>query len=196
MIVGILLLAGACNTPVETSITPASQVPPTTAGAQVTPAASIPTATASITRPAETKTATETASVVNPPPNRVAPAPNKYLVVASAEDFLNQANLTKQVEVKVGDVFTVALDSNATTGFSWNEQAKISDGNILKQTDHQYVAPRANNDDRPVAGMGGIEEWWFTAGSTGTITVSMSYCRPWQGGEKDVRTFVLTVTVK
>lgn len=135
-------------------------------------------------------------TVTNLPNNPVPPAPNKYLVTVTAEDFTREANITKQVEVKTGDVFTVALDSNATTGFSWTEQAKIADGNILKQTEHAYVAPRANDANNPVTGMSGIEEWWFTAGQAGTTTATMSYDRPWEGGEKGVRTFVLTVIVK
>jgi inhibitor of cysteine peptidase len=130
------------------------------------------------------------------PNNQVPPAPNKYLVTISAEDFNKESIITKQVEVKTGETFTIALDSNATTGFSWTEQAKIADGNILKQTAHEYVAPRANDDDKPVMGMSGIEEWWFTAGRTGTTIATMSYSCPWEGGEKDVRTFVLTVVVK
>ena len=139
--------------------------------------------------------AAETSST-NTTYNPVFPAPNKSLVALSAEDFSRETNISRQVEVKTGDVFTVALDSNATTGFSWTEQANIADGNILKQTGHQYIAPRTNTDDKPVAGMSGIEEWWFTAGGTGSTTATMSYSRPWEGGEKDVRTFVLTVVVK
>ena len=90
----------------------------------------------------------------------------------------------------------MALDSNATTGFSWTEQATIADGNILKQTGHEYIAPRANDNNQPAAGMSCIEEWTFTASQAGTTTVTMSYNRPWDGGEKDARTFVLTVIVK
>jgi inhibitor of cysteine peptidase len=130
------------------------------------------------------------------PDNKVPPAPNKYLVSITAEDFSKEIQISRQVEVKTGDTFTIALDSNATTGFSWTEQAKIADGNILKQTGHEYIAPRANDDTKPVAGMSGIEEWWFTAGQTGTTTATMTYSRPWEGGEKDARTFVLTVIVK
>jgi predicted secreted protein len=130
------------------------------------------------------------------PDNKIPPAPNKYLVSVAAEDFSKEAHISRQVQVKAGDVFTVALDSNATTGFSWTEQAKIADGNILKQTEHEYVAPRASDDTKPVAGMSGIEEWWFTAGQAGVTTATMSYDRPWEGGEKGVRTFVLTVVVK
>jgi inhibitor of cysteine peptidase len=139
---------------------------------------------------------TDSTSITNTFNNQVPPAPNKYLVTISAEDFTKVANITKLVEVKTGDVFTVALDSNATTGFSWTEQAKIADGNILKHNGHEYIAPRANDDTKPVVGMSGIEEWWFTAGRTGTTTATMSYSRPWEGGEKDARTFVLTVIVK
>jgi predicted secreted protein len=139
---------------------------------------------------------TDGTSITNPPNNQVPPAPNKYLVTASAEDFTKEANITKQVEVKTGDVFTVALDSNPTTGFNWTEQAKITDETILKQTEHEDIAPRVNDANNPVAGMSGIEEWWFTAGRTGVTTATMSYSRPWEGGEKDVRTFVLTVVVK
>jgi predicted secreted protein len=130
------------------------------------------------------------------PDNKVPPAPNKYLVSISAEDFTKETNIVRQVEVKNGDVFTVTLDSNPTTGFSWTEQAKIADVNILKQTGHQYTAPRANDANKPVVGMSGIEEWWFTANRTGNTTATMNYSRPWEGGEKDARTFVLTVIVK
>jgi inhibitor of cysteine peptidase len=138
---------------------------------------------------------TNSTSITNPPTNQVPPAPNKYMVTASAEDFTKEASIKKQVEVKTGDVFTVALDSNATTGFSWTEQATIADGNILKQTGHEYIAHRSN-DDKPATGMAGIEEWTFSANQGGTTTATMSYSRPWEGGEKDVRTFVLTVIVK
>ena len=119
-----------------------------------------------------------------------------YLVSISAEDFNKETNIVRQVEVKTGDIFTISLDSNPTTGFSWTKQAQIADVNILKQTGHEYIAPSANDGNNPVAGMSGIEEWLFTAGKTGTTTATMNYSRPWEGGEKDVRTFVLTVTVK
>jgi inhibitor of cysteine peptidase len=139
---------------------------------------------------------TDVTSITNPPNNQVPPAPNKYLVNVSVEDFNKETHILRQVEVKTGDVFTVVLDSNPTTGFKWTEQAKIADETILKQTGHEYIAPRANDDNKPVAGMSGIEEWWFTKSRTGVTTATMSYSRPWEGGEKDVRTFVLTVVVK
>jgi inhibitor of cysteine peptidase len=132
----------------------------------------------------------------NVPHNKVPPAPNKYLVTVSAEDFNKAANLSKLVDVKSGDTFTITLDSNATTGFHWNEQAQITDTKVLTQTAHQYIAPATNNGATPVLGMSGIEEWTFTASQPGTTTTTFSYGRPWEGGEKGVRTFELTVVVK
>ncbi len=127
-------------------------------------------------------------------PNNVPPAPNKYAVNITAENFNKEANVVEEVEVKAGETFTIVLDSNATTGFQWTAQANIVNAKVLEQTAHQYVAPNAG--DAPVAGMAGVEEWTFRAVSNGTTTITLSYDRPWEGGEKGVRTFGLTVIVK
>jgi len=126
--------------------------------------------------------------------NNVPPAPNKYISVVTAEDFNKDAKIVKEVEVKTGDTFTIVLDSNATTGFQWTAQANIGDAKVLEQTAHQYIAP--NTGDAPVAGMAGVEEWTFKAVNTGTTTITLSYDRPWEGGEKGVRTFELMVVVR
>jgi hypothetical protein len=72
-----------------------------------------------------THSTTDGTSITTPPNNQVPPAPNKYLVTATAEDFTKEANITKQVEVKTGDVFTVALDSFRP--FSVISQIPLSD---------------------------------------------------------------------
>ena len=129
------------------------------------------------------------------PGDQLPPAPNKYLVIVSGEDFSNEPHISKQVEVNAGDSFSLALDSNVTTGFQWAAQANISDKAVLEQTAHNYIAPNTDNETT-VVGMAGLEEWTFKALKTGTATVDLSYSRPWEGGEKGVRTFELSVTVK
>jgi inhibitor of cysteine peptidase len=120
------------------------------------------------------------------------PAPDKYLVNITGEDFSGEANIERQVEVKTGDIFNIALDSNGTTGFQWTADANIADTAVLEQTAHDYIAP--NNGG--IIGAPGTEEWTFKALKAGTTAVKMSYDRPWEGGEKGVRTFELTVVVK
>jgi inhibitor of cysteine peptidase len=124
--------------------------------------------------------------------NGVPPTSDKYLVNITDKDFNGNANIIRNVEVKTGDIFTIALDSNATTGFQWTAEANIANTAVLEQTAHDYIAP--NNSD--LVGAPGIEEWTFKALKAGMTTIAMSYDRPWAGGEKGIRTFELNVTVK
>jgi inhibitor of cysteine peptidase len=121
-----------------------------------------------------------------------APAAKQASVEVSCDDFSQQNHITKQVEVGAGGTLTVTLCSNQTTGFMWSETAQISDQSVLQQTDHKFVPPEAEG----VVGAAGKEVWTFNALKKGTSTVSVEYSRPWEGGEKGVWTFNLTVTVK
>jgi inhibitor of cysteine peptidase len=109
----------------------------------------------------------------------------------SCADFDNQPHISKQLTVAAGNTFMVALCSNATTGFQWSESAQISDQTVVQQTGHEFVSPEKTG----VVGAPGNEVWTFKALKKGTSTITMEYGRPWEGGEKGVWTFNLTVTV-
>jgi len=113
-------------------------------------------------------------------------------VTVTCEQFSKQAHITQDVTAGVGSTITVTLCSNPTTGFQWGEQAQISNTQVLKQTSHKVVAP-ANTG---MVGAPGSQEWTFEALQAGTSAISFSYSRPWEGGEKNVETFKLNVTVK
>ncbi len=112
-------------------------------------------------------------------------------VEVSIDDFTNVNTITKEVELASGGTLTVTLGSNKTTGFQWSEQAEIADPSILEQTSHQYIAPQSSVEGAP-----GKEEWTFMALKSGLTTISMEYSRPWEGGEKEVWKFNLTVNVR
>jgi inhibitor of cysteine peptidase len=112
-------------------------------------------------------------------------------VEISCDDFTADNHISRDIEVSVGDSFTVTLCSNPTTGFEWGE-AEISDQAVVKQTANEFVAP----EDTGVVGAPGVEVWTFEALKKGNSTVSVSYDRPWEGGEKGAWTFTLDVTVK
>ena len=109
----------------------------------------------------------------------------------SCDDFRAQEQISKEINVAAGNTFTVSLCSNATTGFEWSESAQISDSSVVQQTAHEFVEP-----DTSLAGAPGKEVWTFKALKKGTSKISMEYSRPWEGGEKGVWTFDLTVVVK
>ena len=97
----------------------------------------------------------------------------------------------KTVEVGIDGSVVVTLESNSSTGFSW-ELTKISDETVLKQVDQKYEGHGAGAPP----GAGGQEVWTFKALKKGTSSISMEYSRPWEGGEKAAETFNLTVVVK
>jgi len=120
-------------------------------------------------------------------------APKQVSVEVSCDEFYEQNHISQEVDVAVGDSFTVTLCSNPSTGFEW-ESAQISDQTVLQQTDHQFVGPES--EPPPPPGTPGEEIWTFQVLKKGETTVSMEYSRPWEGGEKGEWTFNLTVVVK
>ncbi len=112
-------------------------------------------------------------------------------VNVTCDDFNTQPNASKQLAVDAGNTFTVTLCSNATTGFKWSESAQISDQTVVQQTNHEFVSPQNTG----IVGAPGSEVWTFKALKKGTSTINMEYSRSWEGGEKGVWTFNLTVTV-
>ena len=119
------------------------------------------------------------------------PGSNQASVQVSCDDFTNLKQISKEVEVAVGDSFTVTLCSNPTTGFGW-ESAKIGDQTVLQLLDQKFVPP----EETDVLGAPGKEVLTLKALKKGTSSVSMEYSRPWEGGEKAEWTFELTVVVK
>ncbi len=97
-----------------------------------------------------------------------------------------------QIELTVGDTLMVKLVSNPSTGFSW-QLISISDQLVLQNTDQEFIL--AESEVTPPPGTPGEEIWTFETIGAGVSTISMEYSRPWEGGEKAVETFTLTVTV-
>ncbi len=121
-------------------------------------------------------------------------AASEVSVKASCDDFTTNRNISEQMEIAVGGSLTVTLCSNPSTGFRWSE-ARIIDQTILKQIEHKFVAPEGGGATSTL-GAAGNEIWNFKAQNEGTSSVFMEYGQPWEGGEKGVWRFNLTVVVK
>ena len=115
----------------------------------------------------------------------------KEIAITNADEFNQNQHIQKEVEIDRGETLVVKLFSNGTTGFSWDENALIADTGIVQQLKHEVIAADSN-----ALGAPGAEQWTFQAEKAGTTTVHLEYSRPWEGGEKGVYTFDLTVSVK
>jgi inhibitor of cysteine peptidase len=117
--------------------------------------------------------------------------PREVTVAVSIDELMSRKHINRQVEIPAGGLLSVTLGSNPTTGFRWSKTASIGDGTVLRQMSHKYLA-----SDSPREGAPGNEVWVVQTMKEGTSTVTMSYSRPWAGGEKEEWTFSLKVIVK
>ena len=96
----------------------------------------------------------------------------------------------KEVEIAQDGILTITLESNPTTGFAW-EVKDIANKDVVEFTSNEFQASETG-----LIGGGGAEVWTFKALAQGKTAITMEYSRPWEGGEKAVEVFKLTVIVK
>ena len=76
-------------------------------------------------------------------------------------------------EIAVNESIQIELNSNPTTGFAWKWTNKDS-VSIVDSTGTEYIP-----DAPALTGSGGKEIWKFTGLKSGTDTIKLVYCRPW-----------------
>jgi predicted secreted protein len=80
----------------------------------------------------------------------------------------------RDIQVKVGEVFTIRLTANETTGYTWRENENF-DRSYLKLTGSSY------HPDQPQrAGSGGEQRYTFKALQTGATRIKLTYKRSWE----------------
>lgn len=77
-----------------------------------------------------------------------------------------------EFEVDVGDEFTVTLESNVTTGYSWQLEQPLDDS-LLTLVDDDYIAPETDT-----AGAPGEQQLTFRSVGGGNTTIELWYIRP------------------
>ncbi len=116
-------------------------------------------------------------------------------ILATACSSTKQANLTAadkggQVEVKVGEQIVIKLDSNPSTGYTW--EAKDLDTTMFEQ-----VGDTAFTSSNPsLVGAGGTLTLTFKVLKAGTNTLTLVYHRPWETDVDPIDMFAVTVIVK
>ena len=89
------------------------------------------------------------------------------------------------IETRVGEVVSVSLESNPSTGYRWT--AKF-DPKFLKLVKQEYVSGSS------MVGAGGTERLDFEALATGTTTLHMVYKRDWESKIQDEKKYTITIT--
>lgn len=98
---------------------------------------------------------------------------------------------SETIRAKVGQEFTIALESNPTTGYSWQLAGDL-DEEIVEEIGSEYVQEPGSEE---MVGAGGTEYWTFKASGAGETTISLEYVRPWEEEEPPVETADFDVEV-
>ena len=78
------------------------------------------------------------------------------------------------IDVDVDDTFTIELESNPRTGYSWELAGPLDEAIVTSLgSDHEAA-------DGDAVGAPGTQELSFKAVGAGTTTIALQYVRPWE----------------
>ena len=89
----------------------------------------------------------------------------------------------------VNQEFTIALDSNPTTGYTWQESHDAAFLTLVEKK----IEPGAKGK-QGLVGAGGVENFRFKSLKAGKTQVTMTYKRPWE--TQSARQMIFTVDIK
>ena len=107
---------------------------------------------------------------------------------SSASSTYTQADTT--IKAQVGETFVIQLASNPTTGYQWKMTPKGDPGVNLESS--KYV-PDTQTGTATMVGMGGMENWTFSAVAAGTGTLVFDSIPPGKTTPAETVTFNVTV---
>jgi len=105
---------------------------------------------------------------------------------------LTEADDGTRIELSPGQILTITLPSNPTTGYSW-QVAQIDPKTLKQQGEAEYQQSSGSKD---LVGAGGTETFRFEALQPGETTLQLAYHRPWEIGVPPIQTFSVTVIVR
>ena len=87
----------------------------------------------------------------------------------------------KEISLKVGQVFTLALPENPTTGYAWKfataGDAEQNGAPVCSIISDSFIPPPGETHSH--LGSPGVHEWRFRADAPGTAAIEMRLLRGW-----------------
>jgi len=98
----------------------------------------------------------------------------------------------RTIHVARGDTLTLTLESNPTTGYTWELSA--GDPGVLAQVGEPEYRPDPTT--RGMMGAGGVAVFRFAVLRKGKTPLRLSYHRPWEKGQEPLRVFSVEIVVR
>ncbi len=93
------------------------------------------------------------------------------------------------VTFSAGDKFSISLDSNPSTGYSW-ALCVTEGGENLLILNSDYATPKP-----AVPGQGGMQIWHFKTLNPGNVRIELKYMQPWSD-EAPAKNLVFKIKVE
>ena len=106
-------------------------------------------------------------------------------LVFTEKDNGSMVSCTKDQELKI------KLESNMTTGYSWNLSENTDEG-IVMMVSSEY---KESKKEKEMVGAGGTETFIFEAKDNGRTEILLEYKKPWEENTEPEKVFKITVTV-
>jgi inhibitor of cysteine peptidase len=103
--------------------------------------------------------------------------------------MLTIADNGKPVTLKAGDTLAITLDSDPSTGYSW-QLSNLKRAILREQGEPQYIPPA-----QPLPGAGGQYIFQFVAVGAGRATLKLVYRQPFDRKAAPAEIFSIQVTV-
>jgi len=123
---------------------------------------------------------------------------NKNSVDTNEDKIIDVSNDLKEdtpkesadvINTKKGESFLVVLDSNPTTGYSWEVSV---DSEYVQLDDKSFDSESSEG----MVGVGGYETFNFTALESGETEITFSYLRPWEKNIEPVEKKVYNIIIE
>ncbi len=107
------------------------------------------------------------------------------LIAGCVGEVKTYTDLGRGISIGVNQEFVIALGSNPTTGYSWQES---HDETMLRLVDSKYEVGKEG-----VVGAGGVEYFRFRTLQVGETEITMVYKRPWEEESLDQKVFIVNI---
>ena len=98
---------------------------------------------------------------------------------------------SQEIKTEVNKEFTIAIASNASTGYSW--QPKYDTG-VFTLVNQEYKDK--DTTGKEIVGAPGTQYFVFKALKSGNYTISFTYYRPWETPKTQDQTVEFEIVVK
>ena len=110
------------------------------------------------------------------------------LLAGCAGGIETYTDAEQTISTTVGQEFVIALDSNPTTGYTWEESY---DEAMLKLVESKYEPGKQAEEG--LVGAGGTQYFQFTALQTGKTEITLAYKRSWETEIADQKVFSVKI---